>query len=464
VTVANHAPHRARAPHHSPAEPTLELAPAPLRPRLYLRVRSKVVISMLVGAGWLGLSVWLAWPWISELADHVALVPALTIVALIALIPGYLNAHLLTAVLLDRPPPLRLDAARFPPITVLIAAYNEEDSIAETLASVLGSDYPGPVRVLVIDDGSIDATAQVVSGIADADRRVRLINKRHAGKAAALRRGLAEAVTPLLATLDADTVLAPESLRRAVARLQASPPGTAAVAGAVLVRNPSANLLTAAQQWDYYLGIASVKRVQALFQGTLVAQGAFSVYRSFALRTVGGWPDTIGEDIVLTWALLREGWKTTFEPTALAFTTVPRSLRAFLRQRRRWARGMIEALRQHGWPILRGHRLAARGVFVDLLLPLIDAVFTLAFVPGVVLALFGNFMLVGPMTLAVVPLGLLAGLIMACKQRRSLADVGIGRVTIPFGFGVYLLLYQFLISPVALIGYLQELARRPKKW
>ena len=83
----------------------------------------------------------------------------------------------------------------------------------------------------------------------------------------------------------------PTSLERIVARLLISPPDTLAVAGAVFVRNSRRNFLTRAQEWDYFLGIASVKRQQCLFQGKMVAQGAFSVYRTSALARVGGWPD-----------------------------------------------------------------------------------------------------------------------------------------------------------------------------
>ena len=73
-----------------------------------------------------------------------------------------------------------------------------------------------------------------------------------------------------------------------------------AVAGSVLVRNSRDSLGTRMQEWDYFLGIASVKRMQGLYQGTLVAQGAFSLYRTEAVLAAGGWPDAIGEDIVLT--------------------------------------------------------------------------------------------------------------------------------------------------------------------
>ena len=50
-----------------------------------------------------------------------------------------------------------------------------------------------------------------------------------------------------------------------------------------------------------------MKRMQGLFQNTLVAQGAFSLYRSDAVRDAGGWPDAIGEDIVLTWKMMNNG-------------------------------------------------------------------------------------------------------------------------------------------------------------
>ena len=82
----------------------------------------------------------------------------------------------------------------------------------------------------------------------------------HGGKANTLNAALEAVSTPLIATIDADTLLMPYSLKHAVARLLVSPPDTVAVAGAVLVRNSRQNLLTRAQEWDYFLGIASVKR------------------------------------------------------------------------------------------------------------------------------------------------------------------------------------------------------------
>jgi poly-beta-1,6-N-acetyl-D-glucosamine synthase len=105
-----------------------------------------------------------------------------------------------------------------------------------------------------------------------------------------------------------------------VARLLNAPPDVQAVAGSVLVRNSRDSLWTRMQEWDYFLGIASVKRMQGLYQGTLVAQGAFSLYRTQAVLEAGGWPDAIGEDIVLTWQLMRNGARVYYEPSAVAFT------------------------------------------------------------------------------------------------------------------------------------------------
>ena len=87
--------------------------------------------------------------------------------------------------------------------------------------------------------------------------------------------------------------------------------------------------MTRLQEWDYFTGIASAKRQQSLYQGTLVAQGAFSAFSSKVVKAHKGWPSVIGEDIVLTWALIKSGWRIGFEPTAVGFTTAPTTMNAF---------------------------------------------------------------------------------------------------------------------------------------
>jgi biofilm PGA synthesis N-glycosyltransferase PgaC len=223
-------------------------------------------------------------------------------------------------------------------------------------------------------------------------------------------------------------------------------------------------VVTAAQTWDYFLGIGSIKRQQALLQATLVAQGAFSVYDTQALRAAGGWPDCIGEDIVLTWALLDRGGRTTYEPTAVAFTEAPVTLRSLARQRRRWARGMIEGLRTYGRALLRQRAPYVHSVAADALFPYLDLTFTLAFIPGIVLAAFGNYAIVGPVTLAVLPLNLLIAGIMYRRQRRSFEHANLRVRQNVIGFVAYLLVYQLIMSPVSLAGYIEELFHTARRW
>src|SRR6266513_302492 len=79
------------------------------------------------------------------------------------------------------------------PVSVVIAAYNEGKVIAETLRTLLATDYKGEIEVVVVDDGSRDATAVEVERAANSEPRVRLLRQENRGKARALQRGLAAA-------------------------------------------------------------------------------------------------------------------------------------------------------------------------------------------------------------------------------------------------------------------------------
>ena len=456
-------------PHERPVELTIAPPPAasPLwsigRFRFYLRVRTRFFLTIAAGVIWAAVSTWIALGWIDDLGRVVTLPVAIVVIAGVAIIPGYLNVQLASSLLFDRPRPIDF-AHDYPAVTLIVAAYNEEAVIRETLEYALRQDYAGKLEIVVADDGSTDATRAMAAVIASDEPRVRVITTEHGGKAEALNAALATVRTPLVATIDADTLLMPYTLRRAVARMLSAPPDTVAVAGSVLVRNSRAGALARVQEWDYFLAIASVKRQQALFQGTLVAQGAFSVYRTDAVRRVGGWPNKIGEDIVLTWALIRDGGRTIFEPTAVAFTDAPVRFSHFVRQRRRWARGMIEGLREHGKHLLFGRRLHVHAVAANCLFPYLDTVYTIAIPVGLALAFTGNFLIVGPMTAAVLPISLLIALTMFVRQRTVFRTLGLGIRRNLFGFLLYVLVYQLVMSPISVSGYAAELTRARRVW
>jgi biofilm PGA synthesis N-glycosyltransferase PgaC len=433
------------------------------RHSVYIPLKQRVALTFVAGALWFCFSLWLSRSWIETLGHDISTPLAVVVITGVALIPGYLNIQLISSILLDSPRPLRFDVD-FPQITLLVAAYNEEGSIAETLDYALRTDYPGHFEIVVADDGSTDRTREIVAEYSALYPCVRLLAAEHGGKANTLNAALESVSTPLTATIDADTLLMPYSLKHAVARLFVSPPDTVAVAGSVLVRNSRENLLTRAQEWDYFLGIASVKRGQALLQGTLVAQGAFSVYDTTTLKLVGGWPNRIGEDIVLTWRMLLQGGRSVFEPTAVAFTDAPSNWGAFARQRRRWARGMIEGLRDHGVGMLSQRKFYSHAVAVNFLFPFVDLTFTLVFIPGVLLAMTGNFAIVGPMTLLVLPLNMVLGGIMFSYQRRVFKAVNLRVRTNRRGLLFYFFCYQFVMSPISLAGYSLEAVRARRAW
>jgi biofilm PGA synthesis N-glycosyltransferase PgaC len=454
-------PRQLPAPVAPPAAPRTP-QPLPHR-RLYLPLRFRLLLVSLVSLLWAAFSAYIAIPWIRDLGTAITLPVSIAVVAGIAIVPGYLNFHLLLSLLLDRSRPLRFDM-EFPAITLLVACFNEAEQIEETLAYAARQDYPGPFEIVVVDDGSTDESTHAAARHAELDARTRVLALEHQGKANALTAALSTVTTPLVATLDADTLLMPTALKRAVARLLMSPTDMKAIAGAMMVRNSRNGFITRCQEWDYFLGIAAVKRQQGFLQGTLVAQGAFSVYRTDAVKAVGGWPDCIGEDIVLTWALLREGGRTGFERTAIAFTDAPETVRALSRQRRRWARGMIEGLREHGMPLVRRRKAFAHSVVANFVFPYLDTVYAIAFPTGLVLAAFGCFLIVGPMTLLVLPLNLAVAGVMHLFSRGAFGELGLRVRRNRLGLLGYLLLYQFIISPASVAGYVQELLRARRRW
>src|SRR5207244_13059029 len=110
--------------------------------------------------------------------------------------------------------PLALDI-EYPPVTVLIAAFNEEDCIRETLRGIRQQEYPNELEVLLVDDGSTDATIEVAEN--NAVPGLKVLRAPHGGKANALNFGLERASHDLIVTIDADTFLYKNAVKRIVA-------------------------------------------------------------------------------------------------------------------------------------------------------------------------------------------------------------------------------------------------------
>ncbi len=449
----------AALPQHSgpPAQPQ----------RLYLPVPAKFTLVFFAAAAWAMASVHLSMPWIEDLATVVGFWLALFVITFIAYVPGFMNAFLIGSILLDRRPP-RVAIGEYPEIDVLVACYNESGNIVDTIESLARQDYPGRVSVLVIDDGSTDGSLMLALTAAArlSGPRIHievLSMPRNGGKSRALNAGLARTTAALVATVDADSWLRTDALRKLVERFLSDPPNTVAVAGCVLVRNSRVNWLTRAQEWDYFHGIAAVKRMQSMYHGTLVAQGAFSLYTRAALERVSGWPECVGEDIVVSWALLRDGSRIGYCEEACLFTTVPATVKQFARQRQRWSRGLMEAFARHG-RLLVQPRMSTLFIWWNLLFLPLDLVYTLAFLPGLVLALLGYYWIAGAMTLLVLPLAAIWNAVIFKVQSNMFKSQHLKVRRNIGGFLFYTLAYTMLLQPVCVMGYAAELLRLRKTW
>jgi len=430
----------------------------------YVSVAAKFTLAIAFTVAWVAVSAWISSGWVLDLQPTTGSVLAWAIVILVAYLPGGIVAFMAASLVLDRQPPLRVMSPTTA-LTVIIAARNEERGIGKTIAAISRTDYEGAVSIILADNGSTDRTCEAaLRTAADLGVSLRIISELTPGKSNALNTALRQVETAYVVTVDADTLLHVESLRRLVSRLESAPPDPAAVAGTVLVRNSRANLLTRVQEWDYYLGIAAVKRMQGLYQATLVAQGAFSLYRTAEVRRVGGWPDAIGEDIVVTWRLMEHGDRVLFEPTAVAFTDAPVLLTHFMRQRARWARGMLEGISTVP-PWRQSRRLTGFIAGIDLLIPLLDVGYALIWLPGLVLFFLGHPLIVSAWTLSVVPVSLLVyGRLRSFQARYVFGPMNLQVRQNRIGYLVFLLGFQVLCSTAALAGYAQHLVGAHRRW
>ena len=423
---------------------------------------------------WSAFGIWFSQPWRSDLEAAIGPVAAWVIPIMLAYIPGVVIGFLCWTLLLTRyrPPPASAPAGpwpagRWPPITVVIAAFNEEEAVEATLERIAASDYAGPLTAVLADNNSTDRTAELARSAAE---RLGLDYRRSfepvAGKHHALNTALAGVRTPIAVTVDADTFLTPRALTHLVARVTTRPQGqhVAACAGALIAENANSNFLTRMQSWDYRLGINGVKRTQAAYNSALVAQGAFSAYWTDDIRAVGGWPDAIGEDIVLTWSLLDSRGLVQYEPLAVAQTVVPEHLRHFMDQRSRWARGMIEGIRIN--PPQRQPRYLAKFVAgIDYLVPFLDIGYVFFWIPGVILFVFGYPLLFSWWSMLVLPISLaIFGLLRRWQDRNVFGVLGIRPEADRRGFFGYMLGYQALTSVASLRGYAQQMFGVARKW
>ena len=286
-----------------------------------------------------------------------------------------------------RKPRRNLSPGYAPRVAVLVPAYNEETVIVRTIRSVLNSDYKN-LHIIVIDDGSLDRTAEVAREAYAAEiaaGRVQVLTKANGGKAAALNYALERLTEEVYVGIDADTVIAADAISKLIPHFE--DPRIGAMAGNAKVGN-RVNLWTRWQALEYITSQNFERRALDLFHVVTVVPGAIGAWRTAPVKAAGGYPvNTVAEDADLTMNLLEQGLRVDYEDRALAYTEAPIDAKGLMRQRFRWSFGTLQAIWKHRAAFIRNK---AMGLFAlpnilifQMFLPLVSPFIDLMFVAGI---------------------------------------------------------------------------------
>ncbi|QSF54449.1 glycosyltransferase family 2 protein [Brevundimonas fontaquae] len=310
-----------------------------------------------------------------------------------------------------------------PPIALLAPAYNEALTIVESVRSLLALQYPN-FEIVVINDGSADETLAVlidafelapierahdlkighqpIRGIWGTPSQPRLVvvDKQNGGKADALNAGINVARAPIVCSMDADSLLEPDALLRAVRPFVDDPVRTVAVGGTVRIANGCridhgrvveiglpTNPLALLQTVEYLRAFLMARLAWSRIGTLTIISGAFGLFRRSAVLEVGGYTHgTVGEDMELVVKLHRlmrsqkRPYRVAFIPEPVCWTEAPESLSVLGRQRARWHRGALETFQRHGDMMWRPGfgRVGVVGfghiLFVDVIGPVIEMI------------------------------------------------------------------------------------------
>lgn len=281
-----------------------------------------------------------------------------------------------------------VDAA--PPVSIIVPAYNEAATIADSLRSLLALEYPD-FRVVVVNDGSTDTTLQVLieafgleakpierispldhaplRGLYRSQRHANLVvlDKANSGKADALNAGLGQVTTELFCAVDADSLLEADGLLRVVQPFIEDPERVVAVGGTVRVANGCGvragrvrsvalpkKLLPMLQTVEYLRAFMMARLAWGRLGCLMIVSGAFGLFRRDVVIELGGYSTkTVGEDLELVIRLHRHAreagrdYRIEFVPEPVCWTQVPETLSVLARQRQRWQRGALESFFTH---------------------------------------------------------------------------------------------------------------------
>jgi len=235
----------------------------------------------------------------------------------------------------------KMSLKNLPKVSIAIPAYNEEETIVETLKSVINLDYPkSKLEIIVINDGSKDDTRKLVENIVKQNTgdNIILINKENGGKASALNIALKRAKGEFFVTLDADSFVREDALKKLLPHFGDKNVGV--VLPLLKIHSPK-NILERLQHYEYIIGFF-YKKLMGKLNCIHVAPGPFSVYRKEVVTKLGGYKvGNLTEDQELTFNLQKHHYKVIQILDTIVHTKAPRTIKSLYKQRNRWYKGAM---------------------------------------------------------------------------------------------------------------------------
>ena len=226
-------------------------------------------------------------------------------------------------------------------VSFIVPAFNEEKTITDTIKAISNIDYDNIKEIIIVNDGSKDNTLRVVNSLKNKYANLRVIDKKNSGKADSINYALKYVLGEVVIVVDADSYPDKESLKKMLGFFDN--PEVGAVTATCIPRNSKTKFEK--MQAIEYRAIALTRKLLEFIESIYVVPGTLAVYRKKALMQTKGF-DTknMTEDVEMTWHLSKLGWKVRMCLNAYVTTEVPNKIKAWYKQRRRWALGGLQTI------------------------------------------------------------------------------------------------------------------------
>lgn len=232
-------------------------------------------------------------------------------------------------------------------LTVIIPAYNEAETITDTILSIQEQTVK-PKHIIVVDDYSTDKTGAIAKRLG-----VTVIRPpRNTGsKAGAQNFALQQVTSDLTMAIDADTTLANDAIAKLMTAFTSA--SVAAACGFVIPRHVK-TIWERGRYIEYLLAFTFYKPIQDHIGKPLISSGCFSMYKTSFLKENGGWLErTMAEDMDLTWSFHKKKFIVRFIPEAICYPIEPTNYYFLSKQLKRWSHGFVQNIQLHWKDVLQ---------------------------------------------------------------------------------------------------------------